>query len=103
MRMMFAMMRDMQNPNVTPDGMNLWPLARLRRRRVMWLAAPVMNRARKTAQIGMSRDVVGRPPIEAVLGAYGPPIWDLLELVQEGIGVYTNFLYEIYTCFKNVM
>jgi hypothetical protein len=34
----------------------------------MWLAAPVMKRARKTAQIGMSRDVVGRPPIEAVLG-----------------------------------
>lgn len=66
MRMIFATIRDMQNPNVTPDGMNLWPLARLRRSRVMWQAAPAMKRARKTAHIGTSRGIVGRPPTEAI-------------------------------------
>lgn len=68
MRRMFAIMRDMQKPNVAADGMNLWPFARLRRNRVMWQAAPVMKRARKTAHIGISRVTVGRPPTEAVLG-----------------------------------
>lgn len=75
MRMMFAIQREMQKPNVAADGMNLWPLARLRRNRVMWQAAPAMKRARKTVHIGTSRGIVGRPPTEAVLGIYGPPIF----------------------------
>lgn len=74
MRTLFAAIRDMQKPNVTTDGMNLYFLRRFSWNIVMWEAAPIMKRTRKTAQIGTSSVVVGRPPRTAV----GPCCEDMI-------------------------
>lgn len=39
----------------------------------MFVAANAIYKTRKTAHIGMSGTMVGRPPIPAVVDAYGPP------------------------------
>lgn len=58
----------MQKPNVTAEGMNLWPRAIFIRNRVMWHTAPVTKIARKTAVMGTSAVIDGRPPIAAIGG-----------------------------------
>jgi hypothetical protein len=63
----------MQKPNTAADGINLWPLARFRRKMVICATAPIRKRARKTAEIGTSTDTVGVPPKAAFDGGYGGP------------------------------
>lgn len=43
---------------------------------VMCVAAPAMKRSSRTAQMGSSREAVGRPPSRAVVGEYGGPDCD---------------------------
>lgn len=63
--------RAIQKPKSIPDMRNFLPRRLLTCKMVICEAAPRIKSKRKTAHIGSSRVVVGRPPIPAVVGGYG--------------------------------
>lgn len=69
-----VVVRAMQNPNIKPDMMNLWPRRLFSWKIVMWPAAASRYRNMKTDAMGTSTPVEGIPPTAAVVGAYGGPL-----------------------------
>jgi hypothetical protein len=72
--MVIVVILAMQKPKTRADMMNFFFLRMLIWKIVIWVAAPMTNRTRKTALMGSSTFFVGKPPIPAVVGRYGGPL-----------------------------
>lgn len=72
--MVIVVILAMQKPKIKADMINFFFLRMLIWKIVIWVAAPMTNRARKTALMASSTFFVGRPPNPAVVGRYGGPL-----------------------------